>query len=262
LIKYSQYQNDKKYDIPRFTYQDLNDKDLVEFREKYQLDSIAGKGSEVDQILNLMRWVHKTVKHDGHKAVPDKMDGGSLIELCINENRGIHCGGIAFVLNETYLSMGFKSKWITLMPYEQEFDDCHTINIVYSKNLKKWIWIDANYQTYIMDENDNLLSIEEVRDKTINNEPLKLCDEYDLDSYTAKDQGAEHYLNRYIPNLLFRFCSSTDSKAYLDYSQWTIVNLYPKGYNPKNVEFGKILDINGFKEVYIDNSEQFWKRPD
>jgi len=77
------------------------------------------------------------------------------------------------------------------MPFEQEFDDCHTINLVYSNELDKWIWIDANYQTYIMDENDNLLSIEEVRQRIINHKPLKLCDEYDLNSYTAKDRGPD-----------------------------------------------------------------------
>ena len=122
--------------------------------------------------------------------------------------------------------------------------------------------MDANYQTYIMDENSNLLSIEEVRKRIVNNQPLKLCDEYDLDSYTAEDFGSDYYLSEYIPNLIFRFVSVTDSRAFEDYSKWTILNLYPKGYNPKNFYFGKTLDIDGFKEIYIDNSEQFWKKPD
>jgi len=69
-------------------------------------------------------------------------------------------------------------------------------------------------------------------------------------------------LNEYIPNLLFRFCAVTESRAFEDFSQWTIVNLYPRGYNPKNVELGKVLEIDGVNEIYIDNSEQFWRKPE
>lgn len=262
LKQYSHYQNDMEYSIPKYTYQDFNTIDLVDFRKKHKLDSITGNGEEITQILKLMRWVHKTVKHDGYKSIPDKIDSDGLIELCKRENRGIHCGGIASVMNEVFLAMGFKSKWITCMPFEQEYNDCHTINIVYSNTLDKWIWIDAMYQTYMMDEKDNLLSIQEVRDRLINSKTVIVCNEYNLNSTTATDYGADDYLNNYMGKNLFRFCAVTDSKAYEDYSQWTIINLYPEGYNPKNVDFGKIIETDIFKEIYIDNSEQFWKNPE
>jgi hypothetical protein len=128
--------------------------------------------------------------------------------------------------------------------------------------LGKWIWIDAMYQAYLSDENGNLLSIQEVRERLINNKPVIVNDDYHLNSLTATDYGADDYLNNYMAKNLFRFCSTTDSKAYEKYSQWTILNLYPVGYNPKSLEFGKTHNIDGFKEICIDNSAQFWKKPD
>jgi len=49
---------------PEFTYQEPNNKNLTELRTIYNLDSIAGTGDELDRILNLFHWVHKTINHD------------------------------------------------------------------------------------------------------------------------------------------------------------------------------------------------------
>ena len=48
------------------------------------------------------------------------------------------------------------------------------INSVYSQQLQKWIWIDPTNNAYVKDENGNLLSIAEVRDRLIHNKPLVL----------------------------------------------------------------------------------------
>lgn len=158
--------------VPKFTYQSMDDPNLIRIRKDLHLDSIAGSGNELSQIFNLMHWVHNLIKHDGNSNNPTLKNAIDLIKVCKAENRGVNCRMLATVLNECYLSMGIKSRYITCMPRETEFDDCHVINTVYSNDLNKWIWIDPTFEAYVMDDEGNLLGIHEVRERLIHGQPL------------------------------------------------------------------------------------------
>jgi hypothetical protein len=54
------------FDPSPFKYQDQSNEKLKSLRHLYNLDEVAGDGSETEQILNLMSWVHKTIRHDGN----------------------------------------------------------------------------------------------------------------------------------------------------------------------------------------------------
>ena len=69
------------------------------------------------------------------------------------------------VLNEMYLAMGFKSRYVTCMPSDPNDNDCHVINIVYSETLNKWLWVDPSFGIYVTDENNNMLGIAETRER-------------------------------------------------------------------------------------------------
>lgn len=58
---------------------------------------------------------------------------------------------MAQMLNECYLAMGFKSRFITCMP-KVMINDCHVINAVYSNTLNKWLWMDPTFNAYVTDE--------------------------------------------------------------------------------------------------------------
>ena len=42
----------------KFSYASPSDENLKRLREMYNLDTIAGRGSETDRIINLTRWVY------------------------------------------------------------------------------------------------------------------------------------------------------------------------------------------------------------
>jgi hypothetical protein len=136
-------------------------------RKGFNLDSIAGQGSDVLQILNLMHWIHDLVPHDGMNGNPEVKNALSMLEVCKKDKRGLNCRGLALVLNECYLSMGIKSRVVTCLPKDSlKIDqDCHVINSVYSESLKKWLWIDPTFDAYVMNEKGEMLSIEEVRER-------------------------------------------------------------------------------------------------
>jgi len=153
--------------IPEFTYQSSDNSNLVALRRGFNLDSIAGQGTDLLKILNLMHWIHDLVPHDGMNGNPEVKNALSMLELCRKEGRGLNCRGLALVLNECYLSMGIKSRIVTCLPKDSlKIDqDCHVINSVYSESLKKWLWIDPTFDAYVMNEKGEMLSIEEVRER-------------------------------------------------------------------------------------------------
>lgn len=158
--------------VPKFSYQSMENPNLVKIRKDLKLDSIAGTGNEISRILNLMHWVHNIVRHDGNSDNPTLKNAIELIKVCKAEKRGVNCRMMATVLNECYLAMGIKSRYVTCMPKETQFSDCHVINMVYSNDLKKWIWVDPTFDAYVMNEKGELLGLSEVRERLINGKTL------------------------------------------------------------------------------------------
>jgi hypothetical protein len=201
LKKASKYNFDDKREITKFTYTPEDDPDLMVIRREFKLDSITGKGNEVSQILNLMHWVHNSFPHDGTKDTPDFTSISDLMTTCVQYHKTLNCGILAEVLNECYLSLGFKSRRVICLPKDSTDFDCHSINSVFSRTLNKWIWIDPTNDAYVMNEKGELLSIAEVRERLVNNKPLILSPEANLNHLNSVTK--EFYLYNYMAKNLY-----------------------------------------------------------
>lgn len=238
--------------LPRFRYADPNDRDLVRVREYFNLDSIAGSGDELSKIRNLMHWVHNAVRHDGGSYNPDSRNAIDLIEVCRKENRGINCRMMAQVLNECYLAMGFKSRFVTCMPRKM-VNDCHVINVVYSATLDKWVWVDPTFDAYVVDENGVMLSIQEVRERMRDGRPYFLNEDANWNNESPQTQ--KHYLDTYMAkNLYYLVCSD---RSEFDTETWCegkhpiyYVALIPEGY-----------DCDREYHFMTTNDKWFWASP-
>ena len=100
----------------RFSYANPNDSNLVRVREYFQLDSVAGSGDELSKIKNILTYIHNIIKHDGNHENPKTVNAIGLAAACNDGSRGLNCRGLATGMNECYLAMGFKSRFITCMP--------------------------------------------------------------------------------------------------------------------------------------------------
>jgi hypothetical protein len=262
--KYNLKEEDR--DIPDFTYQSSDNPNLVALRKTYNLDSIAGKGNEISQILSVMHWLHNLVRHENGEY-PKQVNALSMIQLCQKENRGLNCRQLAQTLNECYLSLGFKSKYVQCSPKDSlGIDgDCHVINAVFSNTLKKWLWIDPENDAYVMNENGELLSIEEVRERLISGKPLILNP--DANWNHRESRTLREYLYSYMAKNLYYFVTPLESQYDLETKQSgkviKYVTLLPLDYfkqTPivRNRDWG-----SGTKTVtYITNNPKlFWKHP-
>lgn len=253
--------------VPPFIYQSQNDSNLIALRKGFKLDSIAGEGNEVSKILNLMHWVHNLIPHDGNHENPSVKNALSMIAECKRDNRGLNCRGLATVLNECYLSLGIPSRFVTCMPKDSVFQDCHVINSVYARSLKKWLWIDPTNDAYVMDEKGQLLSIEEVRERIIDDKFVILSPEANWNHKVSKTK--EDYIYQYMAKNLFRLECPLESQY--DYETWKngkvlryvellssdAYNQLPQKTDEKNTKTGV-----RFIDYKTNNPALFWASPE
>jgi hypothetical protein len=162
LQRASHYSSESNSQFPAFTYQSSNDSVLVALRKNFKLDSVAGYGNEVSKIINLLHWIHNTIKHDGQNESGIKnINACDILKAATNGHIGVSCGELATTLNDCYLAMGWKSRKVYCFPKDSlKIDhDSHVINIVYSPSQEKWLWVDPTNDAYVMNENGDLLSI-------------------------------------------------------------------------------------------------------
>ena len=232
----SEYNHNDARPVPKFIYQSQDDPNLVKLRAAFKLDSIAGGGNEVSRILNLLLWVHNLIPHDGNHDNPAVKNSLSMVKICKNGNRGLNCRGLATILNECYLSMGIPSRIVTCMPKDSIFNDCHVINMVYSFEHKKWLWIDPTNFAYVMNERGELLSIEEVRERIIRDLPLILNPDANWNHKATETK--EEYLYNYMAKNLFRLESPLESE--FDYETWK---------SGKEYTYVELISLNAFNQL-------------
>lgn len=236
--------------LPAFRYAAPDDRNLVRLRQMFNLDSIAGAGDEISKIRNLCHWVHNTVRHDGGSSNPAERNAIAMIELCRREGRGVNCRMLAQILNECYLAMGFKSRFVTCMPRKM-VNDCHVINAVYANTLGKWVWIDPSFEAWVTDSEGTMLSIAEVRECLREGKPCFLNKEANWNN--EQPQTQEYYLEIYMAkNLYYAVCpdrSEFDTETWREGKRWPrYVALVPPGYE-SDVDFS------------TSNDAWFWRSP-
>ena len=265
----SKYNLTEKREIPKFTYQSADNPNLAALRKEFKLDSIVGQGNEVSKILNLLHWIHNLVPHDGNHANPAVMNAMNMIAVCKKENRGLNCRGLATVLNECYLSMGIKSRFVTCLPKDSLGidNDCHVINMVYSKDLKKWLWIDPTFDAYVMNEKGELLSIEEVRERIINNKPLIINPDANWNHKASVEK--EYYLYSYMAKNLYKLQCNLNSEYDAETrglgKTETNIALLPLEYfkqSPTKSEQEDKKNKTNFINYKTNNPKVFWAIPD
>jgi hypothetical protein len=193
-----------------FTYDAPTDADLLRVRQHFNLDSIAGQGDEIARIKRIMYWLHDLIRHDGSGGFPASCPRNAiaLSEACKAQGRGLNCRGLALVLSECYLAMGWPARALTCQSKAYDTDpDCHVICMVWSRTLHKWIWMDPTFAAYVTDENGLLLHPGEVRERLIDGRPLVLND--DANWNHQSHQTKESYLETYMAKNLYLMCAHT-----------------------------------------------------
>ena len=246
------YAKDTKNENVMFTYQSKDDYRLHAVRDYLKLDSVAGQGDELSKIINLLHFVHDNMPHDGSHRAFAEMDAIDLYNYCKASGRGVNCRQLAISLCEMYLSIGIPARYVTCLPADPNDTECHVINSVWSEQFQKWIWIDPTNDAWVMDENGNLLSIAEVRERMINDQPLVLCETANWNH--REKQTKEGYLYNYMSKNLYYFECNKHNQFNPE-----------SDYRTKTAEYIYLVPV-GFadnkKGVVTTDSDLFWAKPE
>jgi hypothetical protein len=251
-----------------FQYAAPTNENLQRLRETYDLEAIAGKGSETDRIINLTRWVFQLTGHANEPEIPKELNAFNLIHLAKDEHMQINCFMKTVILNEVFLAMGFFSRWTHLLPHSKEEEESHFITSVYSRTLEKWILMDPDFGVYVTDKKGNILGVAEIRSRLIAGQPLLVKDVVNVSrSVFAKTweklrnfiDGADYpwFLSDFIfkircPQVSMFNQRSRPNKVYFE--------LIPDGYHEELMQKPEITD-RGDKIVFINDESLFWQRP-
>lgn len=253
-------------EFPAFTYDSANHPRLIALRTRYKLDSIAGNGNEVSRILNVMHWVHNTVKHNGSMAMLESKDAMSLLSEVEHGRPGLDCRGLATILNECYLSLGYKSRIVSCLPKDTNDREYHVVNTVYSRRWQKWMMVDATHDAYFMDKHGVLMSIGEVRQRLIQGRSIALNPEANWNKTSSTESG--NYLNYYLAKNLYRFVCTVHSGFGTEQrgagKKIEYVRLNPPDYyyqKPDRFESFDGRSGTKFVSYRTNNDRLFWQLP-
>lgn len=118
ILKRSAGYSAAKTAMPSFVYQSSNDDPaLPSIRQRLKLDSIGGFGNEVSRLINIMHWVHNSIRHDGTTETGIvNFNANSILQIVKEKRIGIACGELATVLNDCYLAMGWAARKVYCFP--------------------------------------------------------------------------------------------------------------------------------------------------
>lgn len=147
----------------KLEYQDLsNENKLKILRNKYKLDTlITNCKTEFEKVIKVQSWVHSRWKHDGDNE-PEIVDALFILKEA-EKGKRFRCVEYGFVAKECLSSLGIKIRGLSLMTKdvsEVKSGAGHVANEVYLKDLKKWVFLDPQWDIITTLENKPLSAIE------------------------------------------------------------------------------------------------------
>ena len=242
----------------RFQYARMDDENLQRLRQTYDLDAVAGDGSEAERLIALMKWVNHLTWHHPNPKIPGPYNAPRLIALCKGHRRGINCWMFALILNEVYLSMGFASRLVHLQPYSGEDRESHFVVAVFSPEAGRWLFMDPDFGGYFMDEQGGILGIPEIRRRLV--EGRALIANRDVRGFTSiLGKGSYPW---YLSKNIFKYmCAQSSGFDQESNRQGEVYyRLIPDGY-----EEGSLLEPKttprGSRIISVNNEALFWQEP-
>lgn len=192
-------------DPVEWTYQAPTDSALAHYRQLYNLDQVAGQGTQADKVRNLTYWIHERIRHNGSRPdmpkVPHDLD--KLIAYGMEKDSlGGNCRIMAIALTQALLAEGIPARYLTCESKQYDTDyDCHVICMAWLSDQGKWMWADPTFAAFVYDEQGTPLHPGEVRQRLIEGKPLAINPDANWNHQSP--QTKEDYLDRYMAKNLY-----------------------------------------------------------
>lgn len=239
---YSKFEDYVTYKPIPFTYK-YNFK-LHLLNKKMGFNQIAGLGTELERILNILKWADKNLKFNGNKIIEREFDNYTwfeIINIVKKKGHALNCRYIALLFTQILLSLNFRARFVICLPVELVTKERHCVTEVYLEEYKKWIVVDAAYGLMYFNKKGVPLNLIEMREYIVSDKRFRII--------TNSIEKNKFVWNSWI-NHIFRFQYS----VYNGYDMFLrkkqkFVFLNPKDFLSYDEINNKIMKLQHFDNV-------------
>lgn len=136
----------------KLEYKNIQDReDLIQLRNEFKLDTlISDSDSDFEKVQKIQSWVQTRWKHDGAN-VPKENNAIFILKEAAKGQR-FRCVEYSLVTAQCLSALGFTVRGLGLMTkdiQEVKWGGGHVANEIYLKDLKKWVFMDPQYDVMI-----------------------------------------------------------------------------------------------------------------
>jgi len=149
------------------------DEDYDGLLAAYDLQEIAGSGSNFSKAEKLMTWISDNIYHNGNYDNSAENTATALFAYALGKGKdfGINCRSLSIALTECLLAIGIKARVVYIMPFSPYDHDNHVVVEAWIDSLGKWVMLDPTYNLFFS-RNDEPLGVLELRKALANQEEL------------------------------------------------------------------------------------------
>ncbi|WP_456438740.1 transglutaminase-like domain-containing protein [Psychroserpens sp.] len=211
-------------------YSDISkNKELKIIKEVFRLDTLLlNTNDEYEKIKNIQSWVHSRWEHDGDN-VPEKNNAQYILKEAEKGQR-FRCVEYSTVTTACLQSLGYIVRGLWLKTKDVDVVNSgagHVVNEIYLDDLKKWFFIDPQFDITVL-KNGIPLNAIEFQSAIANNELIEIIN-------PNKEISDAEYIEWISPYLFYFTTSLNKGKI----SNWDRVigtkkqlTLVPKGHKP------------------------------
>ena len=185
---------------PLFEFGNREDKELSEVREFFGLnDLVNDTDDDLTKMFKLIEHAYKVLHFEGQDLKEkryDKYTPQQIIDQAHKDRSRLNCRYIALIYTQMALSIGLVARFVSCLPMDLRFTECHCVTEIYIRKLKKWVGSDAAFGVHYYDKAGIPLNLQEMRQMMVNGIMPRLH---------VKDAAEKIFLTKYWIKNIFRF---------------------------------------------------------
>lgn len=219
-----------------------------EIRDYFRLDTLYDASAATwENTLRIAGFVASNIPHANQTVQPETRNAIELWRYTRSVEPAFNCRLHSIMLHELLLSCGIVNRFVTCLPADSEDCDCHVVNVVWLPEAEKWAMIDSDVQAWVSDPSGVPLSLAEMRERFIADEPVEVRHLSDA------DWSDDEYCSYWVKNLYWFDCwEETGYDKEVGYEGRRVV-LLPSGFGGFRL---------GENVVATSDDGRFWAKPE
>lgn len=219
-----------------------------EIRDYFRLDTLYDASAATwENTLRIAGFVASNIPHANQTVQPETRNAIELWRYTRSVEPAFNCRLHSIMLHELLLSCGIVNRFVTCLPADSEDCDCHVVNVVWLPEAEKWAMIDSDMQAWVSDPSGVPLSLAEMRERFIVDEPVE------VHHLSDADWGDDDYCSYWAKNLYWFDCwEETGYDKEVGYGGRRVV-LLPSGFGGFRL---------GENVIATSDDGRFWAKPE